>query len=204
MSRQRRLFYSLRLYVSALEIKHPILGSFNLVRSSRARRISLTISSGGEIRLTVPVGGDERVAMNFLESKMDRLVAARERIAARPVVERVACSEEEIEAMRRDAKLYLPQRVEQLAAQFGMRYGRVTIRATRTRWGSCSAKSDLSLSLFLMQLPQHLRDFIILHELTHTIHHNHSPRFHAALNRLVGGRERELVRELKGYRLGYR
>lgn len=51
-----------------------------------------------------------------------------------------------------------------------------------------------------MLLPEHLRDFIILHELCHTRHHNHSPQFHALLDSLVGGRERLLNRELKQYR----
>ena len=50
-----------------------------------------------------------------------------------------------------------------------------------------------------MTLPAHLRDFVLLHELCHTVHHDHSARFHALLNRCVGGREQELNRELKTY-----
>jgi predicted metal-dependent hydrolase len=48
-----------------------------------------------------------------------------------------------------------------------------------------------------MTLPEHLRDFVILHELCHTRHHNHSEAFHALLDRCVGGRERELNSELR-------
>lgn len=78
-----------------------------------------------------------------------------------------------------------------------MRYGRVTIRASRSKWASCSARNDLSLSLFMMLLPEHLRDFVIVHELCHTVHKNHSREFHALVDSLVGGREKELTRELR-------
>ncbi len=76
---------------------------------------------------------------------------------------------------------------------------KVTIRAARTKWGSCTGRNDISLSLYLMTLPEHLRDFVIIHELCHTVHHDHSPRFHALVDRLTGGREKALARELKNY-----
>ena len=97
------------------------------------------------------------------------------------------------------AKASLPQRVAYLAAKHSLHYGRVTIRATRSKWGSCTAEGNISLSLYLMTLPEHLRDYIIIHELCHTVHHNHSPRFHALVDKLTEGRERELAKELRQY-----
>ena len=86
-----------------------------------------------------------------------------------------------------------------IAAQTGLRYGKMTVRASRTKWGSCTGRNDISLSLFLMKLPERLRDYVIVHELCHTVHHDHSPQFHALVDRLLGGRERELMRELRRY-----
>ena len=106
----------------------------------------------------------------------------------------------QIEDMRHRAKAHLPAMVERLAKQHGFSYGRVTIRATRSKWGCCTAQNNLSLSLFLMALPEHLQEFVILHELCHTVHHNHSAAFHELLNRVTGGREAELNRQLKGIR----
>jgi len=81
-----------------------------------------------------------------------------------------------------------------------MKCGKVRIRNTVSKWGSCSTRNDISLSLHLMRLPDRLIDYIILHELCHTVHHNHGPQFHALLDRLTGGNHAELQREIRQYR----
>jgi predicted metal-dependent hydrolase len=103
------------------------------------------------------------------------------------------------EALRREAKEYIPQRVEEIARRIGLEYRSVSVRATRSKWGSCSSRNDLSMSVYLMLLPDHLIDFIIIHELCHTVHRNHSAAFHALVDHHVGGREKELNRELKQF-----
>ena len=135
--------------------------------------------------------------MEFLEQKIDWVVAAQRRYAERATTP--SLSKAEVEELRVLAKASLPQRVAELAAKHSLHYGRVTIRATRSKWGSCTAEGNISLSLYLMTLPEHLRDYIIIHELCHTVHHNHSPRFHALVDKLTEGRERELAKELRQY-----
>lgn len=103
------------------------------------------------------------------------------------------------EAWRREAKEILPQRTAELAARHGLRHGKVSVRNTVSKWGSCSARNDISLSLHLMRLPDHLIDYIILHELCHTVHKNHGPAFHTMLDSLTGSRHRELQREIRAY-----
>ncbi|MCC8019738.1 MAG: M48 family metallopeptidase [Rikenellaceae bacterium] len=103
------------------------------------------------------------------------------------------------EAWRAEAKEYLPVRLAWLAEQTGLRYNSATVRNTVSKWGSCSARNDISLSLHLMRLPGHLIDYILIHELCHTVHKNHGPKFHALLNRLTGDRHPALRRELRGY-----
>lgn len=103
------------------------------------------------------------------------------------------------EALRREAKEYIPQRVEEIARRIGLEYRSVSVRATRSKWGSCSSRNDLSMSVYLMLLPDHLIDFIIIHELCHTVHRNHSAAFHALVDHHVGGHEKELNRELKQF-----
>lgn len=178
-------------------LQHPVLGEITLSQTPRARRITLSVKPSGSVRLSFPVGVSSRRALSFLESRIAWVAAARERLAARTAAAPPARTPEEIEELRRRAKAELPSRVAELAERFGFRYGGITIRAARTKWGCCTGRNNLSLSLFLMILPPHLRDFVLLHELCHTVHHDHSARFHDLLNRCVGGREKELNRELK-------
>jgi predicted metal-dependent hydrolase len=103
------------------------------------------------------------------------------------------------EVYRKEAKLFLPGRIEELAKQFGFKYNQVSVRNNKTNWGSCSGKNNISLNLNLMKLPDHLIDYIILHELAHTIVKNHSSNFYQVLNRVTDGKSRELSKEIKGY-----
>ena len=182
---------------------HPQLGEIEVVQSPRARRITLTVRPGGTVRLSYPRGVSRERALQFLESKVAWIRQTRERLAAKRAAlpEPLPPDEERarIEGLRRAAKADLPPRIERLSAATGLSYEKLTIRVARTKWGSCTGRNHISLSLYLMLLPEHLRDFVIVHELCHTVYHDHSPRFHALLNRLVGGRERELQRELRSH-----
>ena len=103
------------------------------------------------------------------------------------------------EAFRREAKTLLPQRVEMLAKAHGFSYTGLSFRNAVSRWGSCSGKDSISLSIHLMQLPVDLIDYVILHELCHTRQKNHGPKFYALLDKVTGGKHPELNRRLKTY-----
>lgn len=103
------------------------------------------------------------------------------------------------EALRRRAKEVLPLRLEMLARSNGLTYSAVKINSSAGRWGSCSGRGSINLSLYLMLLPLHLIDYVLLHELAHTREMNHGPRFWALLDRMTGGRARALRDELRQY-----
>ena len=104
-----------------------------------------------------------------------------------------------INAIRIEAKEYLPQRTEQLALAYGFMYRGVTVKNVTTRWGSCSATNHINLNIHLVRLPQHLSDYVILHELTHTIHKNHGKLFWQSLNRITGGNAKRFADDIKQY-----
>lgn len=184
-------------------LDHPRLGAVTLAQSPRARRIAIRVRPSGEVRVSFPRGVSRQRALAFLDEKAAWVEAVRVRLAARRAALPPALSPDEervrIEELRRVAKADLPARIERLARETGLKYGKMTIRAARTKWGSCSGQGNISLSLFLMTLPEHLRDYVIVHELCHTVHHDHSPRFHALVDSLVGGREKALARELRAF-----
>jgi predicted metal-dependent hydrolase len=101
-------------------------------------------------------------------------------------------------AWRKEAKIHLPDRVKVLAAAHKFEYKNVAIKNSKTRWGSCSFDNNINLSLHLMRLPDHLVDYVILHELVHTRVKNHSKDFWQLLD-IVSGEARKLDREVKGY-----
>lgn len=183
--------------------KHPRLGDILLRQRWTTSRISLSVKPSGEVRLSYPRLIPTAKALRFLEEKAEWVLQMREKVAER-AMSGADFSPSQIEMLRREAKRVLPAMVERLAQEFGFSYGRVTIRATRSKWGCCTSQNNLSLSLYLMTLPTHLQEFVVLHELCHTVHHNHSAAFHALLNKVTGGREKELNRQLKGVRKNLR
>ena len=166
-------------------------------------RVSSSVRATGAVRLSFPYGVSQKRALEFLEQKAGWIEAARERLArkraAMPPQLPPAEQKARIEELRRAAKADLPDRIARLSEATGLKYEKLSIRASRTKWGSCSGRNHISLSLFLMTLPEHLRDYVIIHELCHTVHHNHSPRFHALVDRLVGGHEKALNKELRAF-----
>jgi predicted metal-dependent hydrolase len=90
-----------------------------------------------------------------------------------------------IRALRQQAEALLPQRLNILAKQHDFNYKSVSIKNLKSRWGSCDQDKNIVLSLFLMQMPWQLIDYVILHELTHTDVLRHGPPFWQALEKTM-------------------
>ena len=78
---------------------------------------------------------------------------------------------------RKQASRIIGERVALFAEQYQLPVGTIRITSARTRWGSCSPKNNLSFSWRLVMTPLDVIDYVVIHELAHTIHHNHSKRF---------------------------
>jgi len=104
-------------------------------------------------------------------------------------------------ALRHEAKRLLPDRLMTLAARHRFTCTGVRIMNSKTRWGSCSTRKSINLSLSLMLLPWHLVDYVLLHELCHTVEMNHSDRFWKLLNSVTDNKALALRHELKGYHM---
>jgi len=88
-------------------------------------------------------------------------------------------------ALRDESKQILPKRVNLLANEHGFKYSNVKISKLSSRWGSCSSKGVITLSYFLIQLPQEMINYVILHELVHTEHLHHGKVFWNTLSQIL-------------------
>ena len=105
-----------------------------------------------------------------------------------------------LEIWRKEAKEYLPKRVKELAIEHDFNYEKLTIKNTKSRWGSCSFNNNINLSLHLMRISNELIDYVILHELVHTKVKNHSSKFWETLEKHCPN-SKILDKELKKYSL---
>jgi predicted metal-dependent hydrolase len=103
-----------------------------------------------------------------------------------------------IRALRREAEQLLPQRLATLSTQCGLGYNSVAVKHLKSRWGSCSSNRDITLNLFLMQLPWHLIDYVLIHELTHTKVMRHGPPFWEELSKHAPG-AKQLRKEIAAH-----
>ncbi len=108
-----------------------------------------------------------------------------------------------VRALKKSAQAYLPLLLNELSTHYGFTYKRVKITGSKSRWGSCSATGSINLSCYLMLLPPHLMDYVLLHELTHTREMNHGPQFWAILNELTEGKAKSLRVELKNFHTSF-
>ena len=95
---------------------------------------------------------------------------------------------------------FLINRIAELADKYGFIYKQLSIRNQKTRWGSCSINNNISLNIQLMGLPHKLINYVLLHELVHTLVKNHSVLFWNTLNKYVRN-AKNLDKDLKKYYL---
>ena len=190
-------------------IQVPGIGEVLLVKRPGTARLRISVSPRRGVVVSMPWMLPYAIAEKFLLSKRQWVAAALERQAGQ--MHRAAESGKtatvpddpaELERMREAARAALVPKLREAAARHGFGFkGRLAIKNNVTNWGSCSSKGNINLNMRLILLPEHLQDYVILHELCHLRHQNHGPQFHALLDSLLGGREKELQRELHEWKI---
>ena len=178
-------------------LKDEEFGEVIVRKNPLVRGVKFSVSTSGRLSMTVPKHTSEFLAKRFL--KRNREVIREKLPLCNPAEQRARDMKKKILAKK--AREYLPYRLEYYAELYGYKYERCRLSHANTRWGSCSTSGTISLNIGLMNVPEVLRDYVILHELAHLNHMDHSEAFWAEVFE-HDRRYKEHRRRLKGFSPG--
>ena len=156
---------------------------YEIIRSKR-KTISIQVDENCNVTVRAPRFVSQKRIDEFLEEKkfwlQEAIIKQQEKAK-----NRVDYSAEDIEKMRKLAKEIVPQKVEHFSKIMGVTPVSVKINSAKKRYGSCSAKNNLNFSLYLMDKDEKFIDYVVIHELAHIKHHNHSKEFYGFIEQFM-------------------
>ena len=162
------------------------------IRRSARRTMALELTREGKLLVRAPGLTPAAVIERFVAEHEDWIAAAEARLAARQEAHPEPTPEQR-KAMIRRAREILPPKAAHYAALLGVKPTGITITSARTRFGSCSAKNSLSFSWRLMDYPEEAIDYVVVHELAHIRHHDHSKAFYDLVASVMPDHARRLA-----------
>lgn len=152
---------------------------YTIIRSDR-KTIGLEVRRDGSILVRAPRRLSQDRIDRFVQEHRQWIMQAQSRQQVRSAAHPEP-DEQEIQRLKAKAKELLPGKVAAFAKIMGLFPAGITITSAKTRFGSCSSTNRLSFSWRLMQYPEAAIDYVVVHELAHIVHKNHSPEFYALI-----------------------
>lgn len=146
------------------------------VVKSKRKTISLSVDDNLNAVVRAPYGVSDKEINDFAAGNKEWLIKTIER--KKKQLEKTDLTEDEIKALINLAKKIIPKRVEYYSEVMNLYPAGVKITRAKKRFGSCNSKNSLCFSCFLMLYPTEAVDYVVVHELAHIRHHNHSKEFY--------------------------
>ena len=157
------------------------LSRWHNIRIIKSRRKTMGLEiKDGQLIARIPVWCTQKQLQTFLDAHSDWIEKHMNRLKEQEsrALQEGRLSMEQIRELADKALKVVPERVRFYAPLVGVTYGRITIRNQKTRWGSCSAKGNLNFNCLLMLTPREVLDSVVVHELCHRKHMDHSRAFY--------------------------
>lgn len=168
--------------------------------SPRARRMRLSVHPDGRAVLTVPERHTAADKERFLAASAEWLARTYEKVSSRKNLVALPTGRRSFNQHKERARGIIEARTAELARAHGFEFSRIYVRDQKTRWGSCSRNRNLSFNYRIALLPERVMDYVIVHELSHLRHFNHSHMFWNCVEAMLPDYKR-LRKELKTYTL---
>ena len=151
-----------------------------IIKKSRRTTISVQITPDQKLLVKAPAYTSIKEVEDFLREKRDWIIKQinRTKVTSQQAAQMGSLSDKEIRKLKRDAKKIIPERVEYYAKLSGITYNRIFIRLQKSRWGSCSVEGNLNFNALLALMPLEVLDSVVVHELCHRRHMDHSKAFY--------------------------
>lgn len=166
--------------------------------SSRRKTLGLQVKSDGTVTVRVPNRVSDDTIRLFIEKHTGWILQKRNQWQVRKEDPTTCLPEVVTAAGKRQIRQLITQRVAYYADIMGIAYGRITMRNQKTRWGSCSSDGNLNFNCRLLFVPKELVDYVVVHELAHRRHMDHSPAFWQEVEKYMPD-YRERRKQLKQY-----
>lgn len=153
---------------------------YTLIRSGR-RTVGLSLDRDGNVTVRAPYLYPKAAIEAFLSENAGWIAKQRRKLAAQKENAESSgpITAEELRRLAAALRSVLPEKLGRYAGLLGITYGKVTVRSQKTKWGSCSSKGNLNFNCLLMLAPEEVLDYVIVHELCHVRHMDHSREFWA-------------------------
>lgn len=151
-----------------------------IVYKTNRKSLSLSVNDDLDVIVRAPKSLPNRKINEFVNKNREWIDSAIER--KKTELAKFALSDEEIQELIKEAQAYVPLRVEYFSSIMNLKPTSVKITKAKKRFGSCSSKNSLCFSCFLMNYPAEAIDYVVVHELAHIKHHNHSKEFYELIN----------------------
>ena len=156
---------------------------YKIIRSSR-KTVSIQVDSDCNITVRAPYRVSEKEIEKFVSDKKEWLEKAVLKQMTRNKNKK-EYTDEEIKLLREKAKSILPEKVKYYSSIMDVYPNSIKINSAKKRYGSCSGENNINFSLYLMDKDERFIDYVVVHELAHIKHHNHSKAFYGFIERFM-------------------